>query len=638
MQNFTRRAICAGAAAGVAAQAFQLNEKPISGAWSAERLAKTLLPREQWKPFPKITDRAAWEALPAAVTQPLIAEARTYAGKPWGDLPATLFLEFKRTGNRSHYEDVSFARRYHLVALVIAECIEGKGSYLDEIANGIWYICEESFWGVPASFSNRDGLPEILAPTLELFAAETSALLAWTDYLLDAKLDSVSKLLRGRVRLETGQRIIAPGLAHEDYGWMGLRSKNPVNNWNPWICSNWLTTSLLLDSNAERRTAAVYKILRCLDRFLATYSEDGGCDEGPGYWHRAGASLFEALEWLRSASAGAMDFFTLPLVEEIGRYIYRAHVAGTWYVNFADAPARVSPSGDLIFRYGRAIGDERMMAFGAWGARKPITSRDSIGRVLPALFNATELRKASRAAPLLRDVWLPQLQVMAARAVEGSAKGLYIAAQGGHNAESHNHNDVGNFIVYADGEPAIIDIGVERYTAKTFSPRRYEIWTMQSGYHNCPTVNGIEQLAGRQYRATEVDYTTSGAAAELRMNIENAYPPAAGIRTWQRAIRLNRAAGRVEISDRYTLAAVPKELTLTLMTPHEPKASAGRVDLASQVKVLFDPALLTPRIEKIAVADASLKGVWGATLYRLLLVAQNPSREGAFDVRIEPLV
>ncbi len=91
------------------------------------------------------------------------------------------------------------------------------------------------------------------------------------------------------------------------------------------------------------------------------------------------------------------------------------------------------------------------------------------------------------------------------RSSEGSAEGLYLAAQGGHNAESHNHNDVGNFIVYADGEPAIIDVGVETYTAKTFSAQRYEIWTMQSAYHNLPTVNGVMQGAGRQFEARDVD-------------------------------------------------------------------------------------------------------------------------------------
>jgi hypothetical protein len=41
--------------------------------------------------------------------------------------------------------------------------------------------------------------------------------------------------------------------------------------------------------------------------------------------------------------------------------------------------------------------------------------------------------------------------VAAARLRQGSVNGLYFAALGGHNAESHNHNDVGNFVVYLDG-------------------------------------------------------------------------------------------------------------------------------------------------------------------------------------------
>jgi hypothetical protein len=57
-------------------------------------------------------------------------------------------------------------------------------------------------------------------------------------------------------------------------------------------------------------------------------------------------------------------------------------------------------------------------------------------------------------------------------------------------------------------------------------------------------------------------------------------------------------------ADRYALAAAPTRLTLTLITPLEPKASPGRVDLAPRVRVLFDPALLAPRIEKIAITDA----------------------------------
>src|SRR2546430_9673482 len=41
---------------------------------------------------------------------------------------------------------------------------------------------------------------------------------------------------------------------------------------------------------------------------------------------------------------------------------------------------------------------------------------------------------------------------------------LFRSAWGGHNAQSHNHNDVGNFIVYGDGRPVLIDLGVETYS------------------------------------------------------------------------------------------------------------------------------------------------------------------------------
>src|SRR5919202_1922411 len=105
-------------------------------------------------------------------------------------------------------------------------------------------------------------------------------------------------------------------------------------------------------------------------------------------------------------------------------------------------------------------------AFAAFRKSESGLPGDSIGRQLATL------RSAPRQQALLRDAWMPGIQVMTARVKDGSSQGLYLAAQGGHNAESHNHNDVGNFLVYADGKPAIIDVGVETYTAKTFSAKR----------------------------------------------------------------------------------------------------------------------------------------------------------------------
>lgn len=69
--------------------------------------------------------------------------------------------------------------------------------------------------------------------------------------------------------------------------------------------------------------------------------------------------------------------------------------------------------------------------------------------------------------------------------------GLFFAAKGGYNNESHNHNDAGTFSLYLHTTPVFIDAGVGTYTRQTFSSERYTIWTMQSNYHNLPMINGV---------------------------------------------------------------------------------------------------------------------------------------------------
>ena len=647
MPRFSRRTFLAGSAA-TASPLFASAVQParprdlLTSAWPADRIAAALPARDRFRPYPTAADRAAWESLPDDARRTLLASGEAALKTPWDLLPATVFLEFKRTGNRSHFDGARDRRRKKLQQLAVAECVEGKGRFVDEIVNGIWLTCEESFWGSNAHLGSQTssaGLPDVAQPVVELFGAETAALLAWTGYLLGPQLAAVSPLIPERIRLEADHRLLTPALTH-DFGWMGMKGSAP-NNWDPWICSNWLTSVLLLESDARRRQAAVSRILRCLDNFLNHYADDGGCDEGPGYWSRAGASLFDCLELLRASTGGALDAFHLPLVHQIGLYICRAHIYNELYTNFADAPARVYPDGDLVYRFGARVGDQTMMSHGAFAAfyRDPAgIPGDSLGRQLPALFHLAELRKAPRAQALLRDSWLPGIQVMAARVEENSPRGLYLAAQGGHNAESHNHNDVGNFLVYANGRPAIIDVGVETYSAKTFSSHRYDIWTMQSAYHNCPTVDGVMQAAGREFAASDVSYHADDSAAEVRLNIATAYPKEAHIESWKRALRLDREKNQVTLVDDYALAKTAKVITLTLMTPCAvTKDGEGKLSLAAgsdTVRIDYDARVFTPVIEEIQLEDHKLRSEWGERLFRILLRAENPPPRATWTTRV----
>jgi hypothetical protein len=615
-----------------------------------DNLARLLIPRERYRPFPTADDRRAWEALPRALREAHVAAAEGRLGKGWPVLPATLFMEYRRIGNRSHYERAFFDRRHALADLVVAECVEGEGRFLDEIINGIWCVCEESFWGVPAHSSARrfpdTPLPDTSDRIIDLFAGETAGLLAWTHYLLSAPLDAVSPVLCDRIRREVKERILGPYLARDDFRWMGLDEAGrtrPVNNWNPWCNSNCLTAALLLEEDPERRVAAVAKALRSLDRFLDAYHPDGGCDEGTSYWDRAGGSLFDCLELLHGATGGKIDVYDDPLVANIGRYLYRAYISGNYFINFADGGARVNIAADLVYRYGRRIGDAKLMALGSSahhrrqaGGRVTVAP-ESLTRRLPALFNHEPLDAATAEPPYVRDVWLDGIEVMAAREQESSDRGLYLAAKGGHNSESHNHNDVGQFIVYRDGEPILIDVGVETYTAKTFSPRRYEIWTMQSAYHNLPTVGGVQQAAGREFAAREAAWGADDAHAQLSLNLAGAYPQAAGIVSWRRTLRLERdARPAIFVRDGFTLRQ-PSEVTLSLMTPCEPRLDQPGVILlpgAHAVRVEFPGDALEAASERIDIEDARLVPVWGDHLFRVTLKGRGPVSEGDWELRI----
>ncbi|HOB23207.1 MAG TPA: heparinase, partial [Bacillota bacterium] len=94
-------------------------------------LPEILLPFGQLHPYPKVSDRAAWQALPARLQEETIALGEAHLDFEWPSLPATLFMDFRRTGNRTRFEEKHLARRKALGRLVMAECVEGKGRFLD---------------------------------------------------------------------------------------------------------------------------------------------------------------------------------------------------------------------------------------------------------------------------------------------------------------------------------------------------------------------------------------------------------------------------------------------------------------------------------------------------------------------------
>jgi hypothetical protein len=471
---------------------------------------------------------------------------------------------------------------------------------------------------------------------VDLFAAETAALVALTDYFVGTKLDKVNRLLRQRIAHETNHRIFVPMLTKANgYGWMS--QTQPVNNWNPWIVSNWIASTLFLEKDPVRRADMIHGAMLALDLYLNSLGDDGGCDEGPGYWNAAGASTFDCLELLGKATGGRVNIFAEPLVRGMASYIYKAHIAGSYYINFADAGPKTNPDGHMIHRFGRSIEDPQMVQFGLWlvqGAESELAVHGNTKlRKLENLLHCARLPQAKSTYQPVRDAWIADIQVLTAR----TERGIFLGTHGGHNAESHNHNDVGDFVIYADGQPMIVDVGSGTYTAKTFSRRRYDLWYTQSNYHNLPIINGRGQSAGRSFGARDVACRLTPELASLTMDIAGAYPPEAGVKVWRRQVSLDRGKNSVEVVDAYELSAASNRVQQAFVTVAKVDLSApGKVVITGANKarlvLSYDPARWTVETDQPSQEGpdyGSIPRKWdGHRITRVLLTLRQPGSSG----------
>ena len=416
----------------------------LADCFTAGRLAGHLRP---WRPYPPIADRRYWGRVPEETRAHLLAQTAPISQKPWPLLTATAYGRFKATGDRQEYERPYIARRDKLTAAVVTAILTGTTGTA-EITDGVWLLCEETSWCLPAHQPGA-GLPDPDHPHVDLFAAETAALLAWTVLLTGEH--------EARVRREVKIRVLDPYLARDDWRWLGLDGRANLNNWTPWIHANLLIASLLLDDQPHR---TANRAVAALDRYLDAVPDDGGCDEGASYWWRAGASLFECLETLTEACGNDFGAFQLPKVRAIARYPVVAHIAGDVHVNFADGSIR--PPGivpHLLYRFAARTGDSQVRQHaramrGEHAASLVTGPNGSLGRLLAAITDDEWAASPPARFPAPLQSWLPATGVLTAREREGDTAGLFLAAKAGHNDESHNHNDVGSFIVALNGQPA----------------------------------------------------------------------------------------------------------------------------------------------------------------------------------------
>lgn len=435
-------------------------------------------------PFPKAVDRKAYEGLPAALKELLIQAGEAKLGYEFPVIRATDYMRFKRDGDRAAFEALYFAKRNALNDLIQAECVEHQGRFLDDILNGIYSICEETAWQLPAHNSYiRDTpqliLPDVTRPVMDLFACETGALLACAAYLLEDDLNAVSPFILTCIEDNLKRRILLPYLtAH--FWWMG-HDDEPMCNWTVWCTQNVLLTTFLMPWSVEMSSrlsspvrtfcgnaplflpentsdtvvtlqAILHKAAESCDYFLKDYGNDGCCEEGAQYYRHAGLCLYGAMTVLNTVTDGHFDtLFRWDKVKNIASYILNVHVNDKYYFNFADCSPIAGRAGVREYLFGKATGQEDLCLFAAKdfqaGQGQLVTDEVNGGNLfyrMQTVFHYEELMKQDTSGTLShRDVYYPSVGLFLVH-----SDTLDLAVKAGDNADSHNHNDTGSITLY----------------------------------------------------------------------------------------------------------------------------------------------------------------------------------------------
>lgn len=502
-------------------------------------------------PFPEFAaarrDLAALLAAPRtravlAQSEPLVASL--------DDIPQTTYTRrraFARTGDREPFQTPYYLKREKLHAAAL-RLIFGQEELADAVQDYLWSICEESSWVVPAH-----------TRTIDLMAAETAfglaEILSLAGPLIDAEV-------RWRVRAEIDNRIFVPFLhANYDLRWFG-----GGDNWNG-VCSGAIGGALLyLEREPGRLAEGLALALGSLKAFLATaFEEDGSSTEGVGYWHYGLQNVVMFAELLRARTGGAIDLLAAPRVRQIAAFPGTLLLPGGRYVSFADSAEEIPFAPGIVARLALRAGEPTLLN----ALAEPAPLAPSYG-VSMALRDLLWWDGDRREAALIEDATLPASGMARLTGVMPDGSPLVVVAKAGHNAENHNHNDIGSFILRVGDETLLADPGPGHYDRDYFSERRYENTLANSYGHSVPRIGGQLQGTGKGFAGALLAVESDGEAGWKRAVVEfgQAYPVAA-LASARRSLTLATMGGErgsVWLKDMFRFTDEGEEVEEALLT------------------------------------------------------------------------
>jgi hypothetical protein len=503
------------------------------------------------------SDRAAWESIGARkVLGGVVAQAEGLLQKEFPKWDDAAYLDFSKTGRRPPGEAMLRARHEWLYPLVMAECLENRGRFLDRINMVLDEYAGERTWTLPAHDADLKCFNR-QAYQVELASADFANDLAQTLYLLG---NGIKPQTRKRVMDALEQRIFAPVRASVTTGkgnwWLTAKM-----NWNA-VCLRGVTgaaLSVLPDRDDRALFAAIGE--HYSQYYMQGYGEDGYCTEGAGYWDFGFSNYIMLREQLLQSTGWKIDLFANPKVRNVALFGVRIVLEDGGAPPFGDCHFGAKPDAGIISYCNRVLG------LGLKGFNTPNVRAGVAARCMNIFPNsATQARPAAaQSSDVGLRTYFDKAGVLICRPAPGSACRLGVGIKGGGNT-THSHDDVGSFaIALGDEQPVGDPGGPSFYERGTFGPKRHTYKLINSFGHPVPLIAGQLQvdatkihpkILGTHFTDSEdlirIDLTTAYAVPELKQLV--------------RTMRFNRqGAGSVTIEDRYVFSS-PQTFELGLPT------------------------------------------------------------------------
>jgi hypothetical protein len=619
------------------------NERPAKGERSVSvdegRVAElaALLPREPSAPGRPIGDRAAWKRAGAHPFMASVLEAaEKAAGEPPAELGDELFLVFSRKGSRQEYEKPFRFRTERLNSMVIAECLENRGRFLAPIEREIAAILAEKTWVAPA----HDGaLGNFRGERTEVDLAASAR--GWALAIVEGWLGNrLAPATRETIRREVRRRVIDPFLSELRHGtprkgWWWMAGDN---NWNAVCYAGVVGAGFALLESREERARLLAGAEAGLPYFLKGFAPDGYCWEGIGYWGYGFGAYVLLAETVRQATDGKVNLYAGERVREIALYPPRLEILEGIYPTYADGPIGVRLAPWCLDLIERRVGLGRPqwktwpmtrspLAFGFGGA--------------PAVLGLVGFEERApepvvpSAAWLLRD-WFPEAQVLTARPKPGDGSRFGASMAGGHNGVSHNHNDVGTFVVVEKGRQLLLDPGAEVYTKQTFGTNRYDGDFLSSWGHSVPVVDGTLQATGGEARGVITEKSFSEAEDVFALDLKRAYPVPTLNRLDRRFIYRREGTGSFEVADHVEFSC-PGKFSTALIT-----ASSWRQETSDRLLIWEQDAAVEVRINaggvRFTVVEETFQGksFTGLVPKRIVILLDESVTSATITVTVRP--